>query len=192
MTTSISRNQVNRENLVDFLIEMFNTAGQAEYLGEAISQSDHMLQCAVVADQFDAPDHLILASLLHDVGHFMHDYDMDCADHGIDSQHEDVAADFLKDFYPPSVTEPIRMHVDAKRYLCAVEDDYFDKLSEASVHSLNLQGGIMNDEEVAKFSDNPHLEDALNLRRFEEAGKSVGVDTPKIETYRDLMQKFIV
>lgn len=183
---------VTKDNVVDFLIDMFNTRGQDEYLGEAISQADHMLQCAVVADQFDAKESVVLASLLHDVGHFMHDYDFDCADHGIDSEHENVANDFLKKFYPPEVTEPVRMHVDAKRYLCTVEDDYFDKLSEASVHSLKLQGGRMSDDEVKKFQESPHLQDALDLRRYEEAGKVEGVATPKIEAYRDLMEKFLV
>ncbi|MTI09959.1 HD domain-containing protein [Curvivirga aplysinae] len=183
---------VTKENVVDFLIDMFNSRGQDEYLGEAITQSEHMLQCAVVADQFEAKESVILASLLHDVGHFMHDYDFDCADHGIDSRHEDVADDFLKKFYPPEVTEPVRMHVDAKRYLCAVEPDYFGKLSEASVHSLKLQGGPMSAEEVKKFEESPHLKDALDLRRFEEAGKVDGVATPKIEEYRDLMLKFLI
>lgn len=188
----IDKNNVTKENVVDFLIEMFNTRGQDEYLGEAISQSEHMLQCAVVADQFDASETVILASLLHDVGHFMHDLDFDCADHGIDSRHEDVASDFLKKFYPAEVTEPVRMHVDAKRYLCAVEDDYFDKLSEASVHSLNLQGGPMNEAEVKSFEESPHLKDALDLRRYEEAGKCEGVETPKIEDYRALMEKYLI
>lgn len=185
-------NTVSSDNIVEYLIEMFNTKGQAEYLGEDVSQSAHMLQCAVVADQFDAKESLILASLLHDVGHFLHGFDADCADHGIDSKHEDVGDEFLKKFYPAEVTEPIRMHVDAKRYLCAVEEGYFDKLSEASVHSLKLQGGPMNEAEVKEFEASPHLKDALDLRRYEEAGKCEGVETPTIEDYRSLMEKFVL
>ncbi len=183
---------VTKETIVDFLIDMFNTRGQAEYLGEAVSQSDHMLQCAVVADQFDSSDSLILASLLHDVGHFLHDHPVDCADHGIDSEHEKIGDDFLKKFYPPEVTEPIRMHVDSKRYLCATEEGYFDKLSEASIQSLALQGGAMNEDDVKAFEANPHIKDALALRRYEEAGKSEGVETPTIENYRDLLTKFVL
>ena len=188
----LNKDQVTNENVVDFIIDLFNDMGNHSYLGENISQEEHGLQCAVVADQFDSPDSLIAASLLHDIGHFLHELDEDCLEQGIDNYHEDVGADFLAKFFPPEVTEPVRMHVDAKRYLCAVEPDYFGMLSPASVQSLEVQGGPMNEDEVAKFAANPHLEDALKLRRFEEAGKNVGVETPKVEHFRELLEKLVL
>ncbi|RED48572.1 HD domain-containing protein [Aestuariispira insulae] len=187
----IAKQDVTHDNVVDFIIDLFNDMGNHSYLGEDISQEEHGLQCAVVADQFDSPDSLIAAALLHDIGHFLHELDEDCLEQGIDNNHEDVGADFLRPFFPPEVTEPVRMHVGAKRYLCAVEPDYFSMLSPASVQSLEVQGGPMNGEEVKVFAANPHLEDALKLRRFEEAGKNVGVKTPPVEHYRPLLQSLI-
>ena len=183
----LTKEQVTRENVVDYIIDLFHRMGDQSYLGEAISQAEHGLQCAVVADQFNSPDYLIGAALLHDIGHFLHDHDEDCADHGIDSEHEVVGGRFLERFFPAELVEPVRMHVDAKRYLTAVEPDYFDMLSPASVVSLELQGGPMNDEEVARFRASPHLEDAITLRKCEEAGKNPGVHTPPIEHYRPLL-----
>lgn len=185
------KHNVDASNVVDYIVSLFNEMGDKSYLGEGISQAEHGLQCAVVADQFESKDALIAAALLHDIGHFLHDFDEDCADHGIDSQHENVGADWLAKYFPASVSEPVRMHVDAKRYLCATQPNYADMLSSASVHSLKLQGGPMSKGEVKHFQTSPHLEDALNLRRYEEAGKSKGVKTPPIEHYRLLMEKLL-
>lgn len=187
--TATATEHVTGETAVDFIIDLFNRMGDHSYLGEAISQAEHGLQCAVVADQFNSPDSLVAAALLHDIGHFLHNLDEDCMDQGIDSRHEDVGADFLARFFPPEVVEPVRMHVDAKRYLCAIEPDYFNMLSPASVESLRLQGGPMSPEEVRAFARSPFLDAALQLRRFEEAGKNVGVITPPIEHYRTLLEK---
>ena len=187
----MDKDQVTRENVVDYIIGLFHQMGDQSYLGEAISQAEHGLQCAVVADQFNSPDHLVAAALLHDIGHFLHDFDEDCADQGIDSEHETVGAAFLGRFFPPELVEPVRMHVDAKRYLCAVEPDYFDMLSPASVLSLKLQGGPMNEEETAAFAASPHLADAITLRKCEEAGKNPGVHTPPIEHYRPLLARML-
>ena len=186
-----NKHNVPADEVVDYIINLFHVMGDKSYLGEGISQAEHGLQCAVVADQFESSDSLIIATLLHDIGHFLHDFDEDCADHGIDSQHEDVGADWLSKYFPDNVTEPVRMHVGAKRYLCAKQPDYFDMLSPASVHSLKLQGGPMNEAEIITFEESLHLKDALDLRRYEEAGKSVGVKTPAIESYRALMEKLL-
>ncbi|WP_259782258.1 phosphonate degradation HD-domain oxygenase [Aestuariispira ectoiniformans] len=187
----LDQNTVTRETVVDYIISLFHEMGDRSYLGEAISQAEHGLQCAVVADQFNSPDSLVAAALLHDIGHFLHDFGDDCMAEGIDSRHEDVGADFLARFFAEEVTEPVRMHVDAKRYLCAVEPDYFELLSPASIESLRLQGGPMSAQEAEAFAKSPHLEQALQLRRFEEAGKNVGVETPPVEHYRVLLEGLI-
>lgn len=189
MTDKPTRRTVTRATIVPFIEQLFNDMGDMSYLGEDISQAEHGLQCALLADQCGSADSLVAAALLHDIGHFLHDLGVDCHEDDIDNRHEQVGADFLKPFFPEPVTEPIRMHVDAKRYLCAVEGDYFNCLTPASVHSLDLQGGPMSAAEVAAFRQAPYLEDALQLRRFEDGGKSVGVQTPPVESYRDLLKR---
>lgn len=186
---------VNPGEIADFLIEMFDRLGdggydQEEKLGEAITQREHALQSAVLADQLsDGKKTLVAAALLHDVGHFLHDYAVSCAHDGIDSRHEVIGADYLARFFPPDVTEPIRLHVDAKRYLCATEDDYFAHLSAASVRSLDLQGGPMKDDERKAFESNPHYDDAVLLRRCDEGAKVPDVKTPDAASYRGLLNR---
>lgn len=183
--------QVTKDTAVDFIIALFNHMGDREYLGEAVSQAEHGIQCAVMADQLEGKDTLTAAALLHDVGHFLHDYAEDCAEDGIDAQHEDFGADFLSRFFPENVVAPVRMHVDAKRYLCAVEPDYFDCLSPASVRSLELQGGPMKGDELNRFAASPHLNDAITLRRCDEGAKVANLQIPAIEDYRDLLQRVL-
>ena len=118
---------------------------------------------------------LIAAALLHDVGHLLHDLPDDAPDHGIDDVHEARAARWLSTWLPPETVEPVRMHVAAKRYLCAVESDYFGKLSPDSVRSLGLQGGPMSADEIEQFRCNPLHAEAVRLRRFDEAAPDCGV-----------------
>ncbi len=198
-TLSRDPETVGSGDIVEFLLELFEDLGEKGYednsakLGEAITQKEHALQSAVLADQLsDGKKSLIAAALLHDVGHFLHDYAVACATDGIDSQHEDVGADYLARFFPAAVTEPVRLHVAAKRYLCAAEPDYFSGLSPASVRSLELQGGPMSDEERATFDQNPHAEDAILLRRCDEGAKVPDLRTPDVEAYRDLLQGLVV
>jgi phosphonate degradation associated HDIG domain protein len=179
---------VTAETVVPFILSLFRQSGGRDYLGEAVSQQEHALQCAVCADQENADPALIAASLLHDVGHYLHDFTEDAAARGIDSRHEEAGADFLARFFPPEVSEPVRLHVAAKRYLCAVEPDYFDRLSAASVRSLELQGGPMSAAEVAAFEANPHHEAAVRLRRFDETGKVAGLKTPTPEDFAEMLE----
>ena len=175
---------ITKDNVVDFIIGLFNGMGDRDYIGEPISQAEHGIQCAVMADQLANKPSLTAAALLHD-------FSEDCAADGIDARHEDFGADFLARFFPPEVVEPIRMHVDAKRYLCAVEPDYFDALSPASVHSLNLQGGPMRGAELERFAANPHLQDAIVLRRCDEGAKIEGLSIPAIEDYREILEGLV-
>jgi phosphonate degradation associated HDIG domain protein len=182
---------VTKDDVVPFIIGLFNRMGDRDYIGEAISQAEHGIQCAVMADQLANKPSLTAAALLHDIGHFLHDFSEDCAEDGIDARHEDFGADFLARFFPPEVVEPVRMHVDAKRYLCAVEPDYFDGLSPASVRSLELQGGPMKGAELDAFAANPHREDAVTLRRCDEGAKVQGLAIPAIEDYRGLLEGLV-
>ncbi len=184
--------QVTREAAVPFILALFEEMGGRDYLGEAVSQSAHALQCAVCADQEDADPALVAASLLHDVGHFLHAHAEDAAAQGIDSRHEEAGADFLARFFPPEVSEPVRLHVAAKRYLCAVEPDYFARLSPASVRSLELQGGPMDAAEVATFEANPHHEAAVRLRRFDDTGKVADLKTPAVAYFRPVLEGLVL
>ena len=174
-------------DIVDHLITIFAERG-GEHYGEGVSQTEHALQSAIHVDQQNCSDALVCAALLHDVGHLLHEEDIYHAEQGIDAIHQDVGANFLEEYFGPEVSEPVRMHVDAKRYLCAVEPGYFVVLSEASGLSLKLQGGVMGEDEVKDFESSPHLEAALLLRRADEAAKVPGLKTPGFETFADRLR----
>ena len=173
--------------LIDEIFRVFREYGVEEYLGERVSMTEHMLQSASAAEEDGAPPQLIAAALLHDYGHFIHELPADAADHGIDTQHEEVAHAFLSEHFGPEIAEPIRMHVAAKRYLCATDPSYLDELSPASVHSLNLQGGPYSPAEVAEFELSPYARDAVQLRRYDDIGKVEGLETPDLEHYRAVL-----
>lgn len=177
--------------LIDEIFRVFREQGSGAYLGESVSLTEHMLQSAYAAEQDSAPTPLVAAALLHDYGHFIHDLPEDSADHGIDTQHEEVAHAFLSEHFGPEVAEPIRMHVAAKRYLCATEPSYMHELSPASIHSLELQGGPYSPAEVAEFEASPHAGDAVRLRRYDDIGKVAGLETPDLEHYRLVLQAAI-
>ena len=169
-------------------IEVIRERGDAAYLGEPVSQTEHALQAAWAAEKTGADSALIAAALLHDLGHLLHDLPEDCAEAGIDDQHEDRGARWLARHFGPEVTEPIRLHVPAKRYLCATEQGYFEQLSEASVVSLRLQGGPFTPDEAARFLERPHAQAALALRRLEEQAKVPGLATPDLEHFRPRLE----
>ena len=135
---------------------------------------------------------LITACLLHDIGHMVHDLGENPAEDGVDDQHEALGYEFLKTMFGPAVTEPVRLHVAAKRYLCAVEPDYFAKLSKDSVLSLGLQGGPMSVEEVADFEAVPEYADAVQLRRFDEQAKVKGLETPPASHFLSYVERVIL
>jgi phosphonate degradation associated HDIG domain protein len=174
--------------VIDEIFRVFREYGAQEYLGERVSMTEHMLQAAYAAEQVGAPAQLVAAALLHDYGHFIHELPADAADHGIDTQHEEAAHTFLSEHFGPEIAEPIRMHVAAKRYMCAVDPSYLAELSPASIHSLALQGGPYTDAEVAEFRRSPHAEAAVRLRRYDDIGKVAGMDTPDLEHYRPVLE----
>lgn len=170
--------------IIERIFEIYLTAGEHAYLGESVSQREHALQTAYAAARTGASSAMITAALLHDIGHILHGYDEDCAEQGIDGKHEQAAAAYLTPRFGPEVAEPVRLHVAAKRYLCATTKAYSGRLSAASQYSLELQGGPMSAEECAAFEANPHHQDALKLRIWDEAGKVKGAWTPDLEHFR--------
>jgi phosphonate degradation associated HDIG domain protein len=168
------------EDLLTIIAETIEGKGQRQYGLSAINQRAHALQAAWLAEQAGCDAALISACLMHDIGHMVHDLGEDPAGKGIDDRHEELAATWLARWFGDAVTEPVRLHVAAKRFLCASEPDYFAKLSPDSVRSLALQGGPMTDAECAAYRANPHSEAATSLRRFDEAAKVKGLDTPPV------------
>ena len=162
---------------------LFERRGREAYHGEAVSQTEHALQAAALAEVEGAPDALVVAALLHDVGHLLVG-DEGLADRGIDGRHEEAGWAWLSRAFGPEVAEPVRLHVDAKRYLCATDPAYRAALSPASELSLRLQGGPFDAEGRAAFEANPHFRDALRLRRWDDAAKVPGQDVPGLDHYR--------
>lgn len=159
----------------------------ARHYGEAITQYAHAAQCARLAAEDGGSAELIAAALLHDIGQLLDEAGAAAEDAGVDALHEETGATFLTDYFPLAVTEPVRLHVAAKRYLCAVEPGYRDGLSAASELSLRLQGGPMDPDEVDAFARHPHFAAALRLRRYDDAGKRSDWAVPPLDTYRPLL-----
>lgn len=174
--------------IIDDIFAAFATSGAETYLGEPVSLTEHMLQSARAAEQDGAPATLVAATVLHDFGHLVHDLDPDCAADGVDSMHEDVGSRYLERHFPPAVTEPIRLHVASKRYLCAVDPAYVDDLSAASRHSLELQGGPFSAGEAEEFRRGPYADEAVRLRRYDDLAKVPGLATPPLEHYRAVLE----
>jgi phosphonate degradation associated HDIG domain protein len=168
------------DNLLTMIADTIEGKGHRMYGLSAINQRAHALQAALLAEQAGCDAALISAALLHDIGHMVHDLGEDPAGKGIDDRHEELAATWLARWFGAEVTEPVRLHVAAKRFLCAIEPDYFAKLSPDSVRSLALQGGPMSDTECEGYRANPHAEAATSLRRFDEAAKVKGLTTPPV------------
>jgi len=161
---------------------LLRSKGQRQYGREAVSQLDHALQCAQLAEQHGRPRETIVAALLHDLGHLLASEDTrKAADR--DDLHQFIALPFLRGLLPDAVLEPIRLHVDAKRYLCATEPAYFDILSPASVRSLALQGGPHSPSQAQAFIEQPFAHEAVALRRYDDDAKTPGRPTPPLSHY---------
>lgn len=174
-------------DVVEKIRESFNRRGRDTY-GEGVSQLEHALQCAACATRDGASPALVVATLLHDVGHLLHDLPEDIAEQGVDAEHERLGSAWLSQYFSPEVTEPVRLHVAAKRYLATVEPGYFDKLSPASHLSLRLQGGLMSEEEVKAFEEEPYAEAAIRLRHWDDEGKIAGAKTPDLDHFMGMVE----
>lgn len=170
---------VTAQPVLDAIAGLFARRGGESY-GEGVSQLEHALQAAWCAEKEGAGPALIAAALLHDVGHLLHDLPEDIADEGIDTEHEKLASVWLSQHFGPEVSEPVRLHVDAKRYLCRAEAGYWDRLSEASKLSLRLQGGPLSESAAEAFAAGAFAEDAVRVRRWDDEAKHVGLATPDL------------
>lgn len=173
------------------VLGLYERLGHLHY-GEDVSQTEHAAQTAHHAQADGAPTYLIAASLLHDVGHLLQKAGEDAADRGLDTRHEHIGAGFLARGFGPEVTNPVRLHVAAKRFLALREPAYAEALSPASSQSLALQGGPMNEAEADAFLAEPGAADALRLRRYDELGKVVGAVPAAVASYAPLLLELAV
>jgi phosphonate degradation associated HDIG domain protein len=176
-------------SVVDDIVALFETRGHAAYFGEPVSQKEHALQAAHFASLDNLSDSLVVAALLHDVGHLVHGLDEDIAKRGHDARHEEAGQAWLAAYFGPEITEPIKLHVAAKRYLCAVEPAYTGALSPASQLSLKLQGGPMSRQESAGFEGRPYFHEAVQLRRCDDRAKIPNLVVPGLDDYRVRLQR---
>jgi phosphonate degradation associated HDIG domain protein len=174
-------------NMRDTLFAIYSEAGAQAYFGESVTTLQHSLQTAHFARLANASNALLLAALLHDIGHLLDSAPSDLDDWAEDARHEESGSRWLARHFAPDVSEPVRLHVAAKRYLCAKETRYFEQLSAASVRTLQLQGGPMSAAEMAVFESQIHWRDAIRLRRWDDCGKVAELHTPPFAHYGELI-----
>jgi len=182
---------LNKNNIVNFLADIFLRRGNEAYLGEPVTMAEHMLQGASMAEENNDEDEIIVAALLHDIGHFTSEFGMFTMQDESDRYHEEAGAKVLEQFFPSVVTDCVRYHVAAKRYLCATSPEYLRTLSKASIHSLGLQGGPMNAEEVSEFEKKPNLEKIIRVRHLDDSGKDPDKTIRNFAHFAPLVQKVV-
>jgi len=175
-------------SVTDEILAVFATRGTEAYFGEPVSIVEHGEQAAHFAREDGADDALVIAALLHDIGHLLEDAPDDIAQWHTDARHEDAGSAWLARHFGREVTDPVRLHVAAKRYLCATAPSYLGKLSPASVVTLGLQGGPMSAQEVEAFRAEPHFREAVRLRLWDDRGKVAGLVTRRLADYRELIE----
>ncbi len=182
---------LDTSNIVEFIGDIFARCGDEEYLGEPVTMAEHMLQSASLAENDDMPVEIIVGALLHDIGHFTSEFGTFSMQDTEDRYHEAAGAKVLGGFFPPVIVECAQQHVAAKRYLCATDEGYFDKLSKASVHSLELQGGPMTAQELAAFQSNPYLDAIIQVRLYDDRAKDPNRPTPTYDHFAPLVQAMV-
>lgn len=184
--------QADTASQVHLLFDYMKERGQENY-EEDVSQYQHSLQTACLAHRSEVDEVMQTAALLHDIGHMLaEDQEGEINPTLIDDYHENMGASFLGEFFPLSVTEPIRLHVQAKRYMCSTDTAYFEGLSKASQKSFHLQGGAMSELEIKEFEANPFYQSAILLRKWDDQAKLVGLEIPEIEQYEEAVLKSLV
>jgi phosphonate degradation associated HDIG domain protein len=178
--------------VVDRILQLLAERGRGLYFGEAVTETEHALQAAHLAATSGAGNELIAAALLHDIGHLLHNLGEDVADRGIDGRHEEGGAAWLARYFGPAVVDPVRLHVAAKRYLCAADPEYHAALSPASRQSLELQGGPFSPDEARHFEQEPYWKAAVALRRWDDGAKVPGLAVPGLEHYRPCLEAVLV
>ncbi|WP_345814772.1 phosphonate degradation HD-domain oxygenase [Paraburkholderia sp. PREW-6R] len=168
---------------------LYERYGNLAYSGEPVTQLEHALQSGALAEEASADESLVAAAFLHDLGHLLNLQGETPTERGIDDLHQYFALPFLRPVFGDAVLEPIRLHVDAKRCLCAIDDAYFGQLSADSVRSLELQGGVFSRDEAEAFLQRPYAEDALRLRRWDDRAKEANRATPDLDHYMGVVQR---
>ena len=171
--------------VIEKIISNF-TNSKSLYIGEKVTMSEHMIQTAMLAEKAKCNDELICSCLLHDYGHFILEKPEELVKLKVDGEHENIAYEYLKSFFKKEIVEPIKYHVLAKRYL-ARDKKYYNELSEASKISLNLQGGVLNDEESNKFKTKGYFRPSILLRKFDDAAKRTDIKMKSIHDYQKLL-----
>ena len=174
---------------LDDIRALFERHGNIAYSGEPVTQLEHALQSGALAEAEGASDELVAAAFLHDLGHLLNLQGETPTERGVDDLHQYFALPFLRPVLSDAVLEPIRLHVDAKRCLCAIDVGYFGQLSADSVRSLQLQGGIFSGEEAQAFMQKPYAQDAMRLRRWDDRAKEQGRSTPGIDHYLAVVER---
>jgi phosphonate degradation associated HDIG domain protein len=174
--------------VADEVFAIFAKRGASAYFGERVTTTEHSLQAAYFAQAEAAPAWLVVAALLHDIGHLVEDVPDDVAAWTVDARHEEIGGHWLARRLGPEVSEPVRLHVPAKRYLCATDASYVARLSPASVLTLKLQGGPMSPGEVAAFETERHFREAVRVRQWDDRGKVAGMTTPGLTDFRALIE----
>lgn len=180
------------DDVVDAIIRMLEIGHRRGYALDKMSHTEHAMQAALVAEEQGSPQSLVVAALVHDVGHFLEPWPRDIADLGTNHRHEELGSLWLSRGFGPEVTEPVRLHVAAKRYLCAVDGNYLDNLSPSSLRSLELQGGPMGRAEAERFESERYFDEALRLRRIDEAARQPGIALPDIQEFRGLLDSMLL
>lgn len=176
-------------SVADEIFAIYDRRGASAYFGERVSMTQHALQAAYFAQREAAPPSLVVAALVHDIGHLLQDSPGDIADWASDARHEQVGSQWLDRRLRPEVCEPVRLHVPAKRYLCATDANYFARLSPASVRTLQLQGGPMAPGEVVRFENERFFKEAVRVRQWDDQGKVAGLKTLVFADYRELIER---
>ena len=176
-------------SLVADILATYESRGTQAYFGERVSMTEHGLQAAHFAQVEGAPERLVLAALLHDIGHLLETQPDAIEEWTLDARHEESGARWLSKHFDAAVYEPVRLHVPAKRYLCATDPAYAARLSSASVHTLKLQGGPMSEAEAARFEAERYWREAVRLRHWDDQGKVAGLKTPPLEAYVTLIER---
>ena len=177
-------------DIIEKIITNFKN-NKSLYIGEKITIAEHMIQSAMMAEKSKSKNNLVCSCLLHDYGHFILDDPDELVKKNQDGKHEDIGYECLKKFFRKEVVEPIKNHVLAKRYL-ARNKKYYNKLSEASIVSLKLQGGLLNSTEAKSFEKEKFFKESIKLRKFDEAAKKVGVEIKDIIEYKNLLKAFLI
>ncbi len=172
---------------VDEIIRLYAAKGSTWYGSEPVSQLEHAMQCALLAEQAEASAELVAAGFLHDIGHLLV-HEAHEIGHDGDDAHQYFALPFLRSAFSDEVLEPIRLHVDAKRYLCLAEAGYWESLSPASKHSLELQGGVFNGEAAERFLAQRYAEEAILLRLWDDLAKTPGAAAPGLDYYAEVLR----